>query len=373
VIRFGAVLTVVVVAMGLLAGGVLTNSLLLVYLAIGVAALSAVMLAVGLVIWRGDIFGEASAEQAAAPVGVSAGTAPAPVGRVPVGQTAASVGLGPSTLLVAGGNSTLGRDDPAAPPAPALPWRLEDLPEPERLPEPADLRKPEDLPEPEDLPGPEDLREPPDPWGPADRWEPERLPEPEDLREPVRLPEPEDLREPERRAEPVRLPEPAKLRESERLQEPKPEPEDLREPVRLPEPEDLREPEHLPEPEPEPEDLHQERQQGLEQPAEQTAPKSPEAEAAPHAEAAAEAEAAPDADAEPAGDTELGLGGGKDAPSPVTQVTIVPGIARYHRSDCILIRFLGPEDLETMTRQAAEDAGCVPCKACRPEQQLADA
>src|SRR5580700_5292814 len=104
--------------MGLLAGGVLTNSLLLVYLAIGVAALSAVMLAVGLVIWRGDIFGEASAEQAAAPVGVSAGTAPAPVGRVPVGQTAASVGLGPSTLLVAGGNSTLGRDDPAAPPAP---------------------------------------------------------------------------------------------------------------------------------------------------------------------------------------------------------------------------------------------------------------
>jgi hypothetical protein len=312
VIRFGAVLTVVVVAMGLLAGGVLTNSLLLVYLAIGVAALSAVMLAVGLVIWRGDIFGEASAEQAAAPVGVSAGTAPAPVGRVPVGQTAASVGLGPSTLLVAGGNSTLGRDDPAAPPAPALPWRLEDLPEPERLPEPADPRKPEDLPEPEDLPGPEDLREPPVPWGPADRWEPERLPEPEDLREPVRLPEPE----------------------------------------------------------PEPEDLHQERQQGLEQPAEQTAPKSPEAEAAPHAEAAAEAEAAPDADAEPAGDTELGLGGGKDAPSPVTQVTIVPGIARYHRSDCILIRFLGSEDLETMTRQAAEDAGCVPCKACRPEQEL---
>jgi hypothetical protein len=328
VIRFGAVLTVVVVAMGLLAGGVLTNSLLLVYLAIGVAALSAVMLAVGLVIWRGDIFGEASAEQAAAPVGVSAGTAPAPVGRVPVGQTAASVGLGPSTLLVAGGNSTLGRDDP------------------------------------------DDLGEPPDRWGPADRWEPERLPEPEDLREPVRLPEPEDLREPERRAEPVRLPEPAKLRESERLQEPKPEPEDLREPVRLPEPEDLREPEHLPEPEPEPEDLHQERQQGLEQPAEQTAPKSPEAEAAPHAEAAAEAEAAPDADAEPAGDTELGLGGGKDAPSPVTQVTIVPGIARYHRSDCILIRFLGSEDLETMTRQAAEDAGCVPCKACRPEQEL---
>ena len=92
-IRFGAVLTVVLVAMGLLAGGVLTNSLLLVYLAIGVAALSAIMLAAGLVIWRGDIFGEASAQPAAAPVGLAAGTAgaagtsgtvgaaPAPAGR----------------------------------------------------------------------------------------------------------------------------------------------------------------------------------------------------------------------------------------------------------------------------------------------------
>ena len=58
---------------------------------------------------------------------------------------------------------------------------------------------------------------------------------------------------------------------------------------------------------------------------------------------------------------------------PQAEVTIVPGITRYHRSDCILIRFLGPEDLETMTRQAAEDAGCIPCKACRPEQQLTDA
>ena len=101
-IRFGAVLTVVLVAMGLLAGGVLTNSLLLVYLAIGVAALSAIMLAVGLVIWRGDIFGEGSAQRAASRAGLAAGTAgaagtsgavgtaPAPAGRMPVSQTAAS-------------------------------------------------------------------------------------------------------------------------------------------------------------------------------------------------------------------------------------------------------------------------------------------
>ncbi len=57
---------------------------------------------------------------------------------------------------------------------------------------------------------------------------------------------------------------------------------------------------------------------------------------------------------------------------PGTEVTIVPGITRYHRGECILIRFLSQEDLETMTLAAAEEAGCVPCKACRPEQVLAD-
>jgi hypothetical protein len=40
-------------------------------------------------------------------------------------------------------------------------------------------------------------------------------------------------------------------------------------------------------------------------------------------------------------------------------------------ADCILIRFLGEEDLETMSVQAAEEAGCVPCRACRPEKTLA--
>ena len=33
----------------------------------------------------------------------------------------------------------------------------------------------------------------------------------------------------------------------------------------------------------------------------------------------------------------------------------MPGITRYHRAGCILIRFLGAEDLETMTKQAAEE------------------
>jgi hypothetical protein len=49
-------------------------------------------------------------------------------------------------------------------------------------------------------------------------------------------------------------------------------------------------------------------------------------------------------------------------------VRVVPGIARYHRDNCILIRFLAVEDLEIMTREAATESGCVPCKACQPDK-----
>jgi hypothetical protein len=57
----------------------------------------------------------------------------------------------------------------------------------------------------------------------------------------------------------------------------------------------------------------------------------------------------------------------KPASSEDVEVVIVPGIGRYHRTGCILIRFLGSGDLETMTRGAAETEGCVPCRACQPE------
>jgi hypothetical protein len=61
------------------------------------------------------------------------------------------------------------------------------------------------------------------------------------------------------------------------------------------------------------------------------------------------------------------------AVSASVDVTVVPGVARYHRSECILIRFLGPDDLDIMTRQAAEADGCVPCRACQPDKLTADA
>jgi hypothetical protein len=48
-------------------------------------------------------------------------------------------------------------------------------------------------------------------------------------------------------------------------------------------------------------------------------------------------------------------------------VTVVPGIPRYHRRECILIRFLTDADLQIMSLRAAEAASCVPCKACQPD------
>jgi hypothetical protein len=69
---------------------------------------------------------------------------------------------------------------------------------------------------------------------------------------------------------------------------------------------------------------------------------------------------------QPAESAEAAIGASVD-------VTIVPGVARYHRSECILIRFLGPDDLDITTKQAAEADGCVPCRACQPDKLTADA
>jgi hypothetical protein len=54
------------------------------------------------------------------------------------------------------------------------------------------------------------------------------------------------------------------------------------------------------------------------------------------------------------------------------EVTVVPGVPRYHKSKCILIRFMGDGDLQKMTVAAARDAGCTPCRACQPDGAEAD-
>jgi hypothetical protein len=76
----------------------------------------------------------------------------------------------------------------------------------------------------------------------------------------------------------------------------------------------------------------------------------------------------PSANSAPGSRQASGGSDGHGIRGPHTEVTVVPGISRYHGSQCILIRFLGPEDLQTMTLQDAEAASYVPCKACRPGQ-----
>jgi hypothetical protein len=56
-------------------------------------------------------------------------------------------------------------------------------------------------------------------------------------------------------------------------------------------------------------------------------------------------------------------------PDPSREVTVVPGVPRYHRADCILIRFMEGGDLEKRTIAKAREGGCTPCRACLPDSQ----
>jgi hypothetical protein len=73
--------------------------------------------------------------------------------------------------------------------------------------------------------------------------------------------------------------------------------------------------------------------------------------------------------AESAGESDRAAAAGADGSTPLDdEVTVVPGVPRYHRRGCILIRFLSDGDLETATRREAEATGLVPCKACQPDK-----
>jgi hypothetical protein len=107
----------------------------------------------------------------------------------------------------------------------------------------------------------------------------------------------------------------------------------------------------------------------LEPAAEEPAAEEPAAVEPAAVEPAAEEAAAQEPAAQQPAAEEPAAGGPAGETGPVRiQVTVVPGVARYHRSECILIRFLGAGDLEIMTRQEAEEAKLVPCRACQPDQ-----
>jgi hypothetical protein len=73
-----------------------------------------------------------------------------------------------------------------------------------------------------------------------------------------------------------------------------------------------------------------------------------------------------DADPDGPGDDDDETGVGRRL-SGTEQVAVVPGVPRYHVEDCILIRFMDDEDVQRMTAEEAEKAGCTPCSACQPE------
>jgi len=59
---------------------------------------------------------------------------------------------------------------------------------------------------------------------------------------------------------------------------------------------------------------------------------------------------------------------GRESEADSRRVTVVPGVPRYHEEDCILVRFLDDGDVERMSAAAAEKSGCTPCRACHPQE-----
>ena len=104
------------------------------------------------------------------------------------------------------------------------------------------------------------------------------------------------------------------------------------------------------------------------EPAQSGEPASASEPAADDAAGASEPEE-PAADAASAEEAPEGSGPADDTPGDAgtadQTVTVVPGVPRYHRSECILIRFMGDDDLQKMALEAAKEAGCTPCRACQ--------
>ncbi len=351
-IRFGAVLSVAIIAIGLLVAGVIDGSLLIVVISIGVAALATLLLAVAVIVWRHEIFGQVPAEVTAGahPVddgdvsGIARHTAqwviPAESGAAP--DRAAASGTAPADRrprfngVISGNQASDGTTAGGAGPASAEPGSMES----------AGAASAHPMPEME-------------------------MASPRSTRSGARTPD--------------TVPSPAVQPRTAQPAVPRPTPDD----------------------------------------SVAASPKSAQSESAGAEPAAAKPARAESADAEsgamtddaagkPSASAGPGLGSlsaadsaldGKDedAPAdrvpeasraehaesdrpaspgagsgtsglvgPAESVRVVPGIARYHRKDCLLIRFLGEADLQVMTRKDAAAGGCVPCRACQPDQAAAD-
>jgi hypothetical protein len=86
--------------------------------------------------------------------------------------------------------------------------------------------------------------------------------------------------------------------------------------------------------------------------------------------AADHTDSSPDSGAEPG--EKLAAADHEDQPlaerqSDARLVTVIPGVPRYHDPDCILIRFMGEDDIARKSIPEAKAANCTPCAACQPE------
>jgi hypothetical protein len=49
-------------------------------------------------------------------------------------------------------------------------------------------------------------------------------------------------------------------------------------------------------------------------------------------------------------------------------VAVLPGVPRYHQPDCVLIRFMPESDVQRLPAAQAKADGCTPCAACQPAE-----
>ena len=364
-IRFSAFL--VVVAVGLLVAGVVTSKLLLVYLAIGVSGVALLALGVGAAVkWR-ELFAKPQAAAAAAeagvrePVSVPAPQAPAPQAPAPQVQLEhqgypwpATAPGGPARQPAAASEAALWES--AVPPTGMFP-----AVRPAEQAPGAGERRDDSIP----------ASATPSAASPAP---PAKAPVPAEAPAPAKAPVPAEASAVAQEQATAATPSTAQDQPGatdQQLSEVEPSGQDLQPAADSRPVTDLQAGKSRPATQQPAEDTAKPARDTAQtapdtaQPAAAPIPASPEpaapAVAVGTAPATAAAPAAANADPETPSSPET-------SKNSQTIVTVVPGVPRYHNASCILIRFMGEGDLETMTLAAAREAGCTPCRACLPDQ-----
>jgi hypothetical protein len=343
VIRFSAFL--VVVAVGLLVAGVVTSKLWLVYIAIGVSGVALLALGLGAAVnWR-ELTGKTAETSAQGP----AAQAAAPEVQLSEAQPSHAQ---PSQVPVPAGSAPAGSGWPARPAtAPSSPSAPSGLSRSGYLPATESPR-----PRPEPRPGAQPPGSRPDdvPRAPA-AFTPRREPPAASVWEfrdnTIQVPPAAEA--PAQSAAPPTSPQPV-------VKPVPPRDEDIAEPsptAGQDQPPAKEKPEPAPEAEPAPDaDPASEPELTLVPGATVAAGAAASAPATSQAERPEQDKQAAEAEAESAG------------PDPTMEVTVAPGVPRYHNAHCTLIRFMGDSDLDKMTLAAAREVGCTPCRACLPDQ-----